>query len=108
MTFPEKPTMQTMPATQAKDHFGALLNTAKREPVEITSHGRPVAVVLSPDTYRAIKEGGSIPHPGTGKDLSNRISTHCIREDFKEFAALSPQGNSQNWEFDRNTLHERT
>lgn len=43
--------MKTIPAKQAKDQFGSLLETAQREPVTITKQGRPAAVVLSLDEY---------------------------------------------------------
>jgi prevent-host-death family protein len=36
-----------MSAKEAKDGFGALIDTAQREPVTITRQGREVAVVLS-------------------------------------------------------------
>jgi len=44
-------TMKTIPAKQAKDQFGSLLETAQREPVTITKQGRPAAVVISLDEY---------------------------------------------------------
>lgn len=43
--------MQSMPAQQAKNQFGELLMKAQREPVEISKHGKRVAVVISPEEY---------------------------------------------------------
>lgn len=43
--------MKTLSASEAKVHFGALIDQVQREPVTIESHGRPVAVVVSFDTY---------------------------------------------------------
>lgn len=43
--------MQVMPAQQAKNQFGELLMKAQREPVEISKHGKRVAVVISPEEY---------------------------------------------------------
>ncbi|MEE8392766.1 MAG: type II toxin-antitoxin system Phd/YefM family antitoxin [Rhodospirillales bacterium] len=43
--------MRTMTANEAKKHFGELLDTARREPVSIRKHGRPVAVMLSAEDY---------------------------------------------------------
>ena len=40
-----------MPAAHAKTNFGALLDSAQREPVTITKQGRPVAVVMSMQEY---------------------------------------------------------
>ena len=39
--------MKEMSSTDAKTHFGALLDTAQREPVAIRKKGRAVAVMLS-------------------------------------------------------------
>lgn len=43
--------MVTMPSTEAKTHFGALLDTAQREPVTIEKKGRAVAVLISGHEY---------------------------------------------------------
>lgn len=43
--------MHVMPAQQAKNQFGELLMKAQREPVEISKHGKRVAVVISPEEY---------------------------------------------------------
>ena len=45
--------MKTMPAAEAKTNFGALLDTAQREPVTISKKGRPVAVMMSIQDYEA-------------------------------------------------------
>jgi prevent-host-death family protein len=44
--------MHVIPATEARNRFGELLEAVNREPVEITRKGRTVAVVLSVHTYR--------------------------------------------------------
>lgn len=43
--------MDTVNATEAKTHFGALIDRAQREPVTIQKQGRPVAVLVSFKTY---------------------------------------------------------
>jgi len=45
--------MKKFPASKAKNQFGKLLDTAQSEPVTIERQGRPVAVVVSMDTYKA-------------------------------------------------------
>lgn len=47
--------MTTIPATEAKNRFGELLESVNREPVEIAKKGRTVAVVLSVDAYREME-----------------------------------------------------
>lgn len=39
--------MPTITSAEAQNHFGRLLETAQREPVVITRHGRPAALVVS-------------------------------------------------------------
>ena len=45
-----------IPATEAKSRFGELLESAPKEPVEISKKGRTVAVVLSVETFQGLKE----------------------------------------------------
>lgn len=49
--------MRTMSSVEAQNNFGALLDTAQREPVTITRRGRPVAFLLSPQEFRALSQG---------------------------------------------------
>ena len=46
--------MITIPATDAKNRFGELLEAVHREPVEISKKGRVVAVMLSARDYPEI------------------------------------------------------
>ena len=43
--------MKTMPAKEAKQHFGQLLDDAQRTPIRIDRHGRTVAVIVSSAEY---------------------------------------------------------
>ena len=45
--------MKTMSSTEAKTHFGALLDAAQREPITIEKKGHPVAVIISESEYEA-------------------------------------------------------
>ena len=47
--------MRRMAAGDAKNRFGALLDTAQREPVTIEKHGRAVAVMVSAEDYDALE-----------------------------------------------------
>ncbi len=40
--------MITVTSVEAQNKFGQLLDTAQREPVAITRHGRPAAFIVSP------------------------------------------------------------
>jgi prevent-host-death family protein len=46
--------MQTISATEAKQKFAALLDTAQREPVRIQRHDRDIAVLISAEDYARI------------------------------------------------------
>ena len=43
--------MRFMTANDAKKNFGQLLDIARREPVSVQKHGRPVTVMLSIEDY---------------------------------------------------------
>ena len=45
--------MQAMTSLQAQNQFGLLMDSAQREPVTITRHGRPFAVVQAYQDYQA-------------------------------------------------------
>jgi prevent-host-death family protein len=47
--------MRKFSAKEAKDHFGELLDTAQKEPVEIQKKGRSVAVVVSLSEYQRLE-----------------------------------------------------
>ncbi len=61
--------MSTITATDAKNRFGDLIEQARKEPVHIQSHGRDVAVVLSPEQYEALTKGAS----GTASDVASLL-----------------------------------
>jgi len=46
--------MQTISATDAKQKFAALLDTAQREPVRIQRHDRDIAVLISAEEYKRL------------------------------------------------------
>jgi prevent-host-death family protein len=50
--------MASTPFTQARDHLSELLDEVERthERIEITRHGRPIAVLVSPDDLASIEE----------------------------------------------------
>lgn len=48
--------MTTIPATDAKNKFGELLEMVHKEPVEISKKGRTVAVMLSIESYEKMSQ----------------------------------------------------
>ena len=53
--------MAAMNATDAKNKFGQVLEMAQAEPVRIQKNGRDVAVVLSPEQYKALVQESNSP-----------------------------------------------
>jgi len=49
--------MKTVPATEAKNRLGAILDDAQREPVVIRRQNRDIAVVLSMADYERLRAG---------------------------------------------------
>ena len=49
--------MKSVPATEAKNRFGAILDDAQREPVVIRRQDRDIAVVLSMADYERLRSG---------------------------------------------------
>ncbi len=47
--------MRTISATEAKQNFAAVLDSAQREPVLIRRHGREVAAVVSLEEFERIR-----------------------------------------------------
>ncbi len=48
--------MTTIPATEAKNRFGELLEAIQRSPVKIAKKGRAVAVMISVGEYQDMKK----------------------------------------------------
>lgn len=48
--------MPTVTANEAKARFGTIIEQAQREPVTITRHGRPSAVMLSAADFALVRE----------------------------------------------------
>ncbi len=48
--------MKLMSSKEIKDHYGAFSDTARRETVVHTSHGRPTLVTISVDRAKGIPE----------------------------------------------------
>ncbi|MCX6345085.1 MAG: type II toxin-antitoxin system Phd/YefM family antitoxin [Armatimonadetes bacterium] len=47
--------MVILTSKQAKEKFGTLVDTARREPVTITKHNRPTVVVISSERYAELE-----------------------------------------------------
>ena len=85
--------MLTMTSLAAQNQFGTLIDASQRQPVAVTRRGRPVAVVLSYEDYRASTQ--TIPfhvatlisenYPLRGKDAGNSMRLHLATMSTKAF-----------------------
>jgi prevent-host-death family protein len=87
-----------MTSLAAQNQFGTLIDTSQRQPVAVTRHGRPVAVVLSYEDYKAVTQ--TIPlhvaelisenYALRGNDASDAMNQHLSKMSTKaEEAGLS-------------------
>ena len=47
--------MEKISSTRAQNNFGGLLDSARREPIEITKKGRSIAVVLAIEEFERLQ-----------------------------------------------------
>ncbi len=71
--------MKTIPASEAKIHFGELLDSAQREPVTVSKQGRPFAVMLSMHDYEEMKLEHLRAHLAVGEQQIARGEYTTIR-----------------------------
>jgi len=89
--------MTIISATQAKNHFGELLEATQKAPVEISKKGRTVAVVLSVEAFEQMQakaegksENPSIDgilkwierHPAEGQPMDEKDYHEHLEEKF--------------------------
>lgn len=65
--------MAEVTATQAKNRFGQVLEMAQAEPVHVQKNGRDVAIVLSPEQYKALQSAAPKVRPVVEKLLSESL-----------------------------------
>jgi prevent-host-death family protein len=53
--------MTDITATDAKNRFGQVLEMARSEPVHVQKNGRDVAIVISPEQFQRLLQGGTAP-----------------------------------------------
>ena len=86
------PTTQThWPLQGAKDQFSQLVKAAALAPQTVTVHGKPAAIVLSPQAYAKLKQmprgklSAELYRPGLmedGEDLFARDDDRDLERDF--------------------------
>jgi prevent-host-death family protein len=84
--------MQTISATDARNNIGKLWETASREPVTVESAGKPIVVVISPETYNKLtgvlrpRQAGCAKHllSGAGIDVNELLSI-SVEDAFEDY-----------------------
>jgi prevent-host-death family protein len=65
--------LKTVPATEAKNRLGAILDDAQREPIVIRRQDRDIAVVLSMADYERLRTGNIQAF----RDLRNQVAAEA-------------------------------
>lgn len=90
--------MEVIPAQLAKNQFGDLLMKVQREPVEISKHGKRVAVVISPEEYdqfALLKLQSLKAILAESIAQADRGELHSIDDVFAPFTVNEPEGQAQ-------------
>lgn len=72
--------MKTIPATEAKQRFAALLDEAQKGPVVIRRQNRDVAVVLSPESYERLLQYNIAELTRLGDELAREAQANGLTE----------------------------
>ncbi|HEY3159694.1 MAG TPA: type II toxin-antitoxin system Phd/YefM family antitoxin [Vicinamibacterales bacterium] len=76
----EKLLLKTVPATEAKNRFGAILDHAQREPVVIRRQDRDIAVVLSMADYERLRSGNIQAFLDLRKQIADEAAANGLTE----------------------------
>jgi prevent-host-death family protein len=80
--------MATISATEAKQKFAALIDTAQREPVRIQRHERDVAVLISAEEYDEMQKDRWVEFNRLMEVASEQAKANGFtEEDLKEILA---------------------
>jgi prevent-host-death family protein len=72
--------VKTVPATEAKNRLGAILDDAQREPIVIRRQDRDIAVVLSMADYERLRSGNIQAF----LDLRNQVAAEAAANGLSE------------------------
>jgi prevent-host-death family protein len=91
--------MKEISSTDAKTHFGALLDMAQREPVTIHKKGRAVAVILSMQDFEAheamkLRLLQQAIDEGLASGLSDRSMDELLADAERDAAPDDPAGHA--------------
>ena len=70
--------MVTITETEAKKNIGKLWVSASQEPVTVESAGRPIAVVMSPEAYKALTSPHQPRKAGFAKELLAGVDVNAL------------------------------
>lgn len=72
--------MKTVPATEAKNRLGAILDDAQREPIVIRRQDRDIAVVLSMADYERLRSGNIQAFLDLRRQVAAEAATNGLTE----------------------------
>ncbi len=94
--------MKTMSAREAKNSFGAFLDSAQREPVVVTKRDRPVGVMFSMHDVPGIMEFADLMRSKINSGIENGLADaeagrgHELNDDYVKILKLKLQERLNN------------
>src|SRR6059058_4829979 len=73
--------LKTVPATEAKNRLGAILDAAQREPIVIRRQNRDIAVVLSMADYERLRAGNIQAFLDVRKEVAAQAAANGLTEE---------------------------
>ena len=71
--------MQKVSAVEAKRHLGQLIKRAQAAPILVTRRGQPAGIVLSPQDFYALRDGGEFSSDVVRQQLEEFRDEHTAR-----------------------------
>lgn len=73
--------IKSVPATEAKNRLGAILDEAQREPIVIRRQDRDIAVVMSMADYERLKSGNVLAFLELRNEVAAQAAAAGLTED---------------------------
>jgi prevent-host-death family protein len=86
--------MRTISATEAKQNFAALIDSAQREPIIIRRHNRDLAVVVSPRDFERLRRANIEELVRFTAEVGQRAAERGMNQEVLD-ALLEDEGSSE-------------
>ena len=76
--------MQTIPAREAKNHFGQLIEAAQRKPTPVTYHARPAIVAMSIHDFESYQKQAGERLLDVNSSMQSQVKKSGLTEEVLE------------------------